>query len=273
RKSTINLKGIAIGNGLLDGDSNYQAGFDYLLGHGLVTTDWYEKKLEACCQCTAGTQHECNFTKAPNKTKCESVPDTYVSTPNLYNIYDECYPDLDLQHAFNTYSKQHFDKMGVKFALNGEYKRNVNKPKCPVNGHTPYLNLPEVRKALHVREDAKHWKGCGGSYDPSGGYTIQTRIAIDLINKYKLEKLVIYNGDFDTRCNFIADERFVDGLGFKKTNRYDPWHVDGVIGGFVANYERGLSFVLFRGAGHMVPQDKPEAALHFFESFLGLKKL
>ncbi|CAG2182077.1 unnamed protein product, partial [Oppiella nova] len=134
RNPTINLK---------DGDRNYQASYDFALGHGLVTTEWYEKKIESCCECKSGPQHECDFNKP-----CESVPSASVSTPNPYNIYDECFPDLELQYVFNAYSKPHFDKMGLRFPLNGEYKENVNKPKCPKNGHTPYLNQPDVRKAL-----------------------------------------------------------------------------------------------------------------------------
>ncbi|CAG2177402.1 unnamed protein product, partial [Oppiella nova] len=165
--------------------------------------------------------------------------------------------------------------------LNGEYKENVNKPKCPKNGHTPYLNQPDVRKALHVREGTQRWIGCGGSYDRSKGYTSQEQTSIDLINKYKIGRYVVYNGDFDTMCNFISDQRFVDRIAVstksKKTESYREWRVDGkpdgVIGGFVEHYENGLSFVLARGAGHMVPQDKPEAGLQIFKDLIGLAKL
>ena len=45
---------------------------------------------------------------------------------------------------------------------------------------------------------------------------------------------------------------------------------DGFIGGFVQNYEKNLSFVLVRGAGHMVPHDKPEAALQLLKNVVGI---
>ncbi|CAG2177428.1 unnamed protein product [Oppiella nova] len=103
------------------------------------------------------------------------------------------------------------------------------------------------------------------------------KTTLELINDYKIERFLVYNGDFDTVCNFIGDQRFVDGLGFKKIGRYSPWTVDGkpdgVIGGFVEKYEKGLSFVLIRGAGHMVPHDKPEAALQMFKDLIGVSKL
>ena len=39
-------------------------------------------------------------------------------------------------------------------------------------------------------------------------------------------------------------------------------------GGHVVNYKEGLSFVTIHGSGHMVPQFRPQAALHFLQMFL-----
>merc|ERR1712038_706299 len=40
------------------------------------------------------------------------------------------------------------------------------------------------------------------------------------------------------------------------------------MGGEVTDYQNGLKFVTFHGSGHMVPQFRPQAALHFLEKFL-----
>ncbi|CAG2108398.1 unnamed protein product [Medioppia subpectinata] len=279
RNSTINLKGLSIGNGLINGGDDSQSSLDFALGHGLITTEYYEKKIEACCECKTGVQHECDFSKAPNRTKCQSVEGSEVSTPNPYNIYDECFPDLDLQKVFNAYSKHHFEKIGLKFAINDGFKYNA-KPKCPVNGHTPYLNDPAVQKALHVREGGVHWGACDGNYDRSHGYTSQVETTIELIQKYKIGRFVVYNGDFDIMCDFVTDQRFVDGIAVstqsKKVGRYHEWSEDGQvsgrIGGFVQHYENGLSFVLARGAGHMVPEDKPEAGLQILKDLVAVNE-
>ena len=37
------------------------------------------------------------------------------------------------------------------------------------------------------------------------------------------------------------------------------------------NYEEGLAFVTIHGSGHMVPQFRPQAALHFLQMFLNSK--
>ncbi|CAG2112307.1 unnamed protein product, partial [Medioppia subpectinata] len=279
RKSTINLKGLAVGNGLLNAFDDYMSSIDFALGHGLVTTDWYAKKIEACCQSTPGVQHECNFLKAPNMTKCIQVIRPPISTPNAYNIYDNCSPDLYLNAVYNKHFKPRYESLGIKIISNAQNAGKVNKVKCPKNGHTPYLNLPAVRKALHVREDAKRWTGCGGNY--GGGVTSQVNTTIELIQKYKIGKYVVYNGDFDTACTFLLGQRFVDGIAVntnsKKAEDYRQWKEDGTpdgaIGGFVQHYENGLTFVLVRGAGHMVPEDKPEAALQIFKYLIGISKL
>ena len=39
------------------------------------------------------------------------------------------------------------------------------------------------------------------------------------------------------------------------------------VGGWRVDYD-GLSFVIIRGSGHMVPTHQPERALHLFATFL-----
>jgi serine carboxypeptidase-like clade 1 len=39
-------------------------------------------------------------------------------------------------------------------------------------------------------------------------------------------------------------------------------------GGEIVNYEHGLSFLTFHGSGHMVPQFRPQAALHMLSKLL-----
>lgn len=45
------------------------------------------------------------------------------------------------------------------------------------------------------------------------------------------------------------------------------------VGGRITEYEGGLTFVTVRGAGHLVPLNKPEEALALFSSFLNGQEL
>ena len=44
-------------------------------------------------------------------------------------------------------------------------------------------------------------------------------------------------------------------------------------GGEVVNYENGLAFVTVHGSGHMVPQFRPEAALHMLDKLVHFQDL
>ena len=45
------------------------------------------------------------------------------------------------------------------------------------------------------------------------------------------------------------------------------WHSGGQVGGWVKRFKT-LDLLTVRGAGHMVPEDKPEPALHMLQAFL-----
>ncbi|CAG2118133.1 unnamed protein product, partial [Medioppia subpectinata] len=257
--STINLKGVAIGNGVLGpAPLTDMSTIDLSLSHGWVTVESYTKKIENCCECKTGdVRHECDFYHPANSTKCNSVRLEEVYNPNPYNQYDDCGADVAYLRLYNKY----FAKRANTVAISEE--RNLV---CPPVGYDKWINIPEVRNALHVRpEDTHHWYDCGGSY--SGRDTDQRPIILDLIDKYHIEKLVIFNGNFDTVCDFIDNQRFVDSLKFKKIGQYSGWRTtDGTLAGFAQKYEKNLSFVLVRGAGHMVPHDKPESALQLLKN-------
>uniref|UniRef100_A0A914L089 Uncharacterized protein n=1 Tax=Meloidogyne incognita TaxID=6306 RepID=A0A914L089_MELIC len=51
------------------------------------------------------------------------------------------------------------------------------------------------------------------------------------------------------------------------------WIVNGQIGGFKTEYENGLTFTTVRGAGHAVPQYKPQESLYMIKQFLDNKPL
>ncbi|GFV17670.1 lysosomal protective protein [Trichonephila clavipes] len=83
---------------------------------------------------------------------------------------------------------------------------------------------------------------------------------------------LIYNGDVDLSCNFLGDAWFTDDLDLEVTNELTPWKFNDKVLGFAKEYEFGdLIFTTIKGSGHMVPQDKPEAAFIMIEKFLNKK--
>lgn len=81
------------------------------------------------------------------------------------------------------------------------------------------------------------------------------------------KRALIYNGDVDMACNFLGDEWFVDDLGLQLVNDYREWHLRGQVAGYVKHFDQ-LVFATVKGSGHMVPEDKPAAALALIVGFL-----
>ena len=65
-------------------------------------------------------------------------------------------------------------------------------------------------------------------------------------------------------------QNWTSSLGFKELQAWRPWTRDGEMkmGGYATRYANDFDFVTIRGAGHMVPEYKPEAALVMMRSFI-----
>ena len=112
----------------------------------------------------------------------------------------------------------------------------------------------------------------------------------------KLDRTWIYNGDTDPCVSYEGTRLAVKQIGIDELDggSYRPWfynqtaanvqvlveksalfgpnlvaqNMGAQMGGEVTDYEHGLKFVTFHGSGHMVPQFRPQAALHFLKKFI-----
>ena len=65
-------------------------------------------------------------------------------------------------------------------------------------------------------------------------------------------------------------QNWTSSLQFPELQAWRPWTRDGEMkmGGYATRYAKDFDFVTIRGAGHMVPEYKPDAALVMLRSFL-----
>ena len=272
-KSKINLKGIAIGNGALDFHMLWNSMVKLCYTHGLIDTNEYKQLERSCCNCTSNGQ-VCDFTQKTSEQSnpAEMVRQIFVSNGiNAYNIYSDCRPsslywrDSHFNRALNKYS-------GIKSEEFEESSSLLSEHECVSNAFYKYMKQNEVRKALHIPDKLHYW----GMDEPPISYlmsfgSMKTQF-IELIEKYKIANLIVYNGDIDMVCDFLGDQQFVDELGYKLIHNYKKWTVGGRTAGFVKRYE-GISFMTVRNAGHMVPTDQPEAALAILKELIGVSKV
>jgi len=92
-------------------------------------------------------------------------------------------------------------------------------------------------------------------------------------------RVLIYAGDVDYICNWMGNKAWTIDLPWSGHQAFSsakdaPWiYGNGVDGGLVRSAPAlkgtgSLTFLQVYEAGHMVPMDKPEAALSMLNSFL-----
>jgi len=157
--------------------------------------------------------------------------------------------------------------------LNSSVSVKLSPPCTNDTNIETYMNSDVVKKALHIASDLPRWELC--SDEVSAGYSREFQTMVKfysmLMSSAKKPRILLYNGDIDMACNFLGDEWFVDDLGRKLVVERRPWLVkdkDGYnqIAGYVKQFER-ISFLTVKGAGHMVPSDKPKEAFEMFNRF------
>jgi serine carboxypeptidase-like clade 1 len=176
-----------------------------------------------------------------------------------------------------------------------------------------YMNRPDVRVALHVQESpVSKWPYPEAGFDYTKEYDacnddVPKEGALSMVDFYRkiVPKLPsgvwVYNGDTDPCVSYEGTRTAVKRIGFSELDGggYRPWfynhtaaplsviqekavmfgpdlllqNTGAQFGGEVVNYEHGLAFVTVHGSGHMVPQFRPQAALHMLTMLLRGKEL
>mmetsp|Transcript_32446 Transcript_32446/g.71234 ORF Transcript_32446/g.71234 Transcript_32446/m.71234 type:complete len:629 (-) Transcript_32446:162-2048(-) len=171
-----------------------------------------------------------------------------------------------------------------------------------------YMMRDDVREALHVASTSivptwphppqgfdytSEYDACNWGEVPEG-----TPSMIDFYREIapKLKYTVVYNGDTDPCVSYEGTQVAIERVGFKqvKGGGFRPWFYNHTaaniaiitekaapfgpdlltvptgaqFGGEVVNYQHNLNFLTVHGSGHMVPQFRPQAALHMLEKIL-----
>lgn len=294
KDAELNLKGIAIGNGYLDRLKSTIASvfFDYF--HGLIANSLWNKLSTACCGDRPVSRETCTFSGPKVTPECIQIEQDYVpkvGNLNPFNLYAKCLTssmNSDYAKIGDLKSSLHLNRRIVSRLLwAGAFSNNNLQSTSMLTSNlfqrlkfTPicmddhllieYLNRKDVREALHIPDEVRTWNECS-LIDYIEQYAIlddgvapQMR---ELLASDSNLTLLIYNGDVDMTCNPVGNRWFVDDLGRDRIGDYSMWDIDQQAAGFVQHYD-GITYATIRGAGHMVPADKPLEALALIEAFL-----
>ncbi|XP_071814049.1 lysosomal protective protein-like [Apostichopus japonicus] len=277
--------GFATGNGVTNYATLSNSLVYLLYYHGIIGYSLWDELVQNCCD----GPNNCNFYNS-TVTECtdrvtQAITILGTSGINPYNILATC-AGFSPQKSNGTKFFRTTPEMEIMFRgtrieekLHKELKqfpsiRLSESPPClNYTNAQDYLNNAYVRTALHIKPSLPKWTPCSATvlknYQRvySDMAPIYTYILQNLAHKVRL---LVYNGDLDTACNFLGNQWFVDGLGAQDEVQWRPWlYFDGSdqIAGFIKEYEK-IAFATVKGAGHMAPQDKPIATSLLIQNFV-----
>ncbi|CDP07044.1 unnamed protein product [Coffea canephora] len=239
----INLKGLAIGNGLTNPGIQYKAYPDYALDMKVISQSDYNTLQKSVADCDkalkpCGTNGENSCVTAFQV--CESIFNDILSIAfglNYYDIRKECEGDL----CYDFSNVEHFlSQQSVKSALG---VGNIEFVSCSTTVHQDMIT--DIMRNLEVGVPALLEAG---------------------IN------LLVYAGEYDLICNWLGNSRWVEAMEWSGQKNYlaaptVPFTVDGSEAGLQKKYGP-LIFLKVHNAGHLVPMDQPEAALDMIQRWL-----
>ncbi|KAM0062081.1 putative carboxypeptidase D [Helianthus debilis subsp. tardiflorus] len=239
--SIINLKGIMIGNGIMNEDTDNKGFNDYLWSHALISDEIYTKLSQNCSS------------NAVNSDYCNNLEEQLgedIGDIDFYNIYGPtCTP---LPAGLTTRRKRH----SVVDPCEGEY---VEK----------YLNLVDVQNAFHanITKLSYPWSTCSNLIakwkdSPSTMFPIYKRLIASGL------RILLYSGDVDAVVPVSGTRYSIDAMNLKVVKPWRFW-TDSTkqVAGYKVVYD-GLTFATVRGAGHEVPRFQPRQAFALLKKFL-----
>ncbi|KAH9738861.1 serine carboxypeptidase-like 45 [Citrus sinensis] len=258
----FNLKGIAIGNPLLEFNTDFNSRAEFLWSHGLISDSTYDIFTRVCNYSQIRRQYASGSLTAVCSQVISQVSREISRFVDTYDVtLDVCLPSVLLQSKMLS---QLQDKEEIDVCVEDET--------------TKYLNRKDVQKALHAQLiGVTSWTVCSEvlKYDMQN-LEIPTIHVLGKLAKSGI-RVLVYSGDQDSVLPLTGTRTLVNGLakeiGLNTTVPYRTWVEGRQAAGWTQVYGDILSFATIRGASHEAPLSQPRRSLALFNAFLGGKPL
>ncbi|KAI4304190.1 hypothetical protein MLD38_039739 [Melastoma candidum] len=273
-KPLINFKGYLIGNGVADVvfDGNSHVPFAHAMA--LISDDIFETSQRTC---------EEKYYDPPSSSCVANLAKVRQALVGLnrYDILEPCYQSPGTSFS----NSPEFDIPmfpGKRKALSTRDSTSSGSESQPyhvpcVNDveATTWLNDEAVRKAIHAAPAsvAGAWAICAVRVMERYSSDTDSMIPYHLNLTSKGYRALIYSGDHDMAVPYPGTQAWTRSLGYSITEEWRSWHTENQVAGYLQGYDKNLTFLTVKGAGHMVPQSKPREALHFYSQWLDYKPI
>ncbi|EEF45082.1 serine carboxypeptidase-like 45 [Ricinus communis] len=258
-KSKLNLKGIAIGNPLLEFDTDFNSRAEFFWSHGLISDATYEIFTRICNYSQIRRQYQTSGSLSPDCSRVSREVSREVSKfVDTYDItLDVCLSSIQSQsHVLNQM----------------EYAGKIDV--CVEDETVKYLNRKDVQEALHAQLfGVNGWTVCSDvlKYNMQN-LEISTTPLLGKLIKSGI-RVLIYSGDQDSVIPLTGTRALVNGLAkeltLNTTVPYRAWFGGKQVAGWTQVFGDILSYATIRGASHEAPFSQPERSIVLFSAFLG----
>ncbi|WOK93994.1 serine carboxypeptidase-like 35 [Canna indica] len=271
KDSHINLKGLLIGNPLLDLVVNYISMAKFAWTRGLISYDLYQIYIDQC------DLHPMNNSISNWNQGCRDAIDAMYEIFGLINHFNIFLPTCSKSDSQSLYTTL----FTILYLLKSQKKETrlldptMYYDPCAISMPDVYLNRLDVQKALHANVSNLPY-----SYSACRSVAMYCFIFIITSVLPILRNLLdvgyrvwIYNGDADGAVPMQSTRESIMSMNLTEKigdmwGGWRKWYYEGQIAGWMVEYVEGLSFITIRGAGHMVPTDAPGRALTIFSQFI-----
>lgn len=287
-EGTIKMKGILIGNGLTDFETDVERSMvEFGYWHATIGVQTWNAFQRNCphLEPESNDFRPRNVTKRCNEIRRQISQELTGLDP--YGIYRECpygilYQNGDehktqqsvmrdtLTRLRNEFKMKYADDSAPQVNAEEELEPEVDiwPPLCD-DDLTVYdfLNNATIKSKLGV-DPSVTWEQCSGPVGDNYVMADSLDFYRTFINEHPDLRVWFFSGENDAVLPTIGTFRWMDKLGLAVKTEFRQWHFFNQVGGHVQEYENGLTLVTVKGAGHMVPQDQRESSYVMVSAFL-----
>eukprot|EP01065_Artemidia_motanka_P043730 TRINITY_DN6110_c0_g1_i1.p2 TRINITY_DN6110_c0_g1~~TRINITY_DN6110_c0_g1_i1.p2 ORF type:complete len:514 (+),score=175.51 TRINITY_DN6110_c0_g1_i1:61-1602(+) len=241
---------------------------EFMHGHSQFSESLY-RQIRASCT-------EAELRSYPLSDVCQGLVDQMAKEIGgwyVYDLFNDC-AGQPFRGKYGLFGSLHHRRAVMTRIALGRGHAGGGAP-CPVDAMEKWVARKEVRDALGVQNNT-NFLNCDNAQ--CFNYT-EDQPQVTTIYSKALKaglRVLIYEGDSDASGLETApvEDVFVPYFkqeGYNQTRSWRPWTTDGAqrMGGYVIEWEnRKVQFVSIRGAGHLVPLNKPETSATMLQKFL-----
>lgn len=252
KERNINLKSVAIGNGLTDGLTQYEYYRPMACGEG-------------------------GYPAVLKPAECKAMDD---ALPRCTSLIENCYKTESVWSCVpasiycNNAMIGPYQRTGMNvYDIRGPCEDSNNLCYSEMGWIQDYLNKPEVLEALGA--EVSSYESC--NFDINRNFLLHgdwmlpfQKFVPDLLKEIPV---LIYAGDADYICNWLGNKAWAEKLEWAGKDKYgktklEPFTLDDKEVGQM-KHSGNFSFVRIYQAGHMVPYNQPEASLTMLNKWIG----